>query len=428
MNFRKLLNKSYPLFLIIYLFHLAETTAAQKKMEFIDKVYEENIKTPILFMADDPTAASLYPPSIPIHQEIPLVLKFDEIYTDEADYYKAKLIHCDVNWAPSLISDLQFLFEYNEFNVDEFDFSVATKVPYTHFTFAIPKVKIPGNYLLVIYRDPDENDLIITKRFIVYDQRISVLGNVGLSSGIIQRRMNQQIEFTIDYTSFYIPNPYLDLKVIVKQNQRWDNAIYDLKPTMVKEDIRHIEFRHFGFENNFQAGNEFRFFDIRSVHFGGKNVEKINTTETQIDAYLYFDKSRGTDPYSFYRDLNGDFIIENAEGNNNDFLESDYINVHFFLNAKGKVDHDIFVAGKLTNWDYNKENKMTYVEVSGLYMCNLLLKQGLYDFIYYSPSNGENPYALEGSHFETNNEYEIIVYYRDPAMNTDLVIGYLKFQ
>ena len=116
-------------------------------------------------MADDIQATSLYPPSISINQEIPLALKFDEIYTDEADYYKAKLIHCDVNWNPSPISDLQFLFEYNEFNVDDFDFSVATKVPYTHFTFIIPKVKIPGNYLLVIYRDPDENDLIITKRF-----------------------------------------------------------------------------------------------------------------------------------------------------------------------------------------------------------------------------------------------------------------------
>ena len=242
MNFRILLFKSYFIIILISLVGHAYATAHQKTIEFIDKVYEENIKTPILFRADDPKATPLNPAAIPIIQPIPLVLKFDEINTDEADYYRAKIIHCDYSWAPSQVSDLQFLYEYNEFSIDQFDFSIATKVPYTHFTFTLPKVKLPGNYLLVIYREPDEKDIIITKRFIVFDQR-----------GVVQRRLNQQIQFILDYTSFPISNPYLDVKVVVKQNQRWDNAIYDLKPTMIKEDINQIEYRHFNFENNFKA-------------------------------------------------------------------------------------------------------------------------------------------------------------------------------
>ncbi|MCG8311431.1 MAG: DUF5103 domain-containing protein [Cytophagales bacterium] len=396
-----------------------------KKLEYVDKIYEKNIKTAILFHADDIKATPLHPASIHISQRIPLMLKFDELYTDEADYYRAKIVHCNIDWSPSNLSELQYLVEYNEFSVDQFDFSMATKVPYIHFTFEIPRVKLPGNYLLVVYREDDVNDLIITKRFIVFDQQVKIIGDLELSTGVVQRRFNQQIDFIIDYTQVPIPNPYLDIRVVLRQNHRWDNAIYGLMPTQIKEDISQLEYRYFNFENNFKAGNEFRFFDIRSAHFGGQNVERINMSDTQIDAYLYFDKSRGTEPYSFINDLNGGFVVENSEGNN-DFTESDYVNVHFFLDLKGTINEDIFLGGKLTDWRFEAFNKMKYNRVSGLYMCNLMLKQGLYDFAYIVPRHPENATLLEGNHFETKNEYEIIVYFKDQRLNTDIIIGYLK--
>ena len=156
-------------------------------------------------------------------------------------------------------------------------------------------------------------------------------------------------------------------------------------------------------------------------------VQKTNISETQINAFLYADKSRGKEPYALIRDLNGGFIIENSEGNN-DFIESDYFNVHFFLDPEEKLQNDIFIAGKLTNWSFNEKNKMKFMEASGLYMGSLLLKQGLYDFIYYIPEQEPNPYFLEGNHFETRNEYEIIVYYKDPAMSTNIIIGYMLME
>lgn len=427
MNFHIMSLISYMSLPIFFAHQFAFATGInEKKLEYIDKIYEDNIKTAILFYADDIKATPLYPAALPIFQRIPLVLKFDELYTNDADYYKAKIIHCNLDWTPSNLSELQYLNDYNEFGVDDFDFSIATKVPYTHFTFPLPRVKLPGNYLLVIYRENDVDDIIISKRFLVYDQRIEIIGEVGLSTGVVQRRLNQQIEFALNYTNFPIPNPYLDLHVVVRQNHRWDNAIFDLKPTMIKEDISQLEYRHFNFENNFKAGNEFRFFDIRSIHYGGRNVEKTTISETQIDAYLYFDKPRGTEPYSFINDLNGGFVIENSEGND-DFLESDYINVHFFLDPKEKLDDEIYLGGKLSDWRFEDFNKMKYIDVSGVYSCNLLLKQGLYDFIYYLPDNHQNPTIIEGNHYETKNEYEIIVYYKDPMLNTDIIIGYFKW-
>ena len=154
MNFHKLLFISY---LSLFIFFISQSFClagnGEKKIEFIDKIYEDNIKTAILFLADDVKATSLNPAAIPLLQRIPLVLKFDELYTDEADYYNAKIIHCNMDWTPSGLSELQYMTEYNEFIIDNYDFSMATKVPYTHFSFTVPKIKLPGNYLLVIHRE-----------------------------------------------------------------------------------------------------------------------------------------------------------------------------------------------------------------------------------------------------------------------------------
>jgi hypothetical protein len=397
----------------------------KKKLVYEDKIYEDQIKSAYLYFGDNIEASAISPPAVPLFQTIPLILTFDELFTDNADYYKARIIHCNMMWQPSNLSDMQYLYEFNEFSVDDFDFSIATKVPYTNFSFQIPRVKLPGNYLLVIYREGNKDDIIITKKFIVYDQRVSVFGEIALSTGVTQRKTSQQILFSVDYSNFPIPNPYLDVHAVIKQNQRWDNAVYNLPPSMIKEDISVIEYRNFNFENNFLAGNEFRFFDIRSIHFGGRNVERTIISDTRIDAYLYVDKSSESSPYSLNSDYNGGYIIQNSEGRNN-MLESEYISVHFFLDLKSQIPEDIFVGGKLTDWTFNDANKMTYNDISGLYMCDILLKQGLYDFGYFIPQNTDNPNLIEGNHFETRNEYEIIIYYRDQLLNTDVVVGYLK--
>ena len=427
MKFRKMSIISYVSILIFLLYpQIGDCLTGEKILEYKDKIYEKNIKTAILYRGDDIKATPLNPAAIPILQRVPLMLKFDELFTDEAAYYNARILHCNRDWTQSNLSELQYLVDYNEFTIDQFEFSMATKVPYTHFTFQLPRVKLPGNYLLVVHREGDQEDVIITKRFIVFDQKINIIADVGLSTGVSQRKMNQQIDFVIDYRNLAIPNPYLDIHVVLKQNHRWDNAIVNLKPTHVKEDVSQLEYRHFNFENNFQAGNEFRFFDIRSTHYGGQNVEKTTISDTQIDAYLYFDKSRRTEPYSFIRDLNGGYVIENVEGGN-DFLESDYLTVHFFLNLGEQINEPIYLAGKFTDWRFEENNRMHFNKVSGVYMAKLLLKQGLYDFVYYLPESTSNPFNLEGSHFETKNEYEIIVYFRDQMMNTDVIIGYLHY-
>ncbi len=404
----------------------AQIQAQDGEFVYSDKIYRKNIKTVLLYPANASMTYRYPPPIIPANNTYPLILKFDELYVDVAPYYQAKILHCNADWTPSGISDMHYIDHYNEYNIDDFEFSMATKTPYIHYTLEIPPVKMPGNYLLVVYDADHKDDIIITRRFIVYDQQIKIEGDIALPGGVRERLVNQQIDFIIDYKLFPVSNPLLDFKVVIRQNNRWDNAIYDIKPTMIRDDLKQLVYRSINFENNFKGGNEFRVFSIKSRQFAGKNVDKMDVSRTQVDVYLFVDKPRNTEPYSIEPDRNGEYFIETTDGSD-PMTESDYFNVHFLLKAPETYSDDIYIAGKLTDWTYNPSNKMEYLPASGLYNCNLLLKQGIYDYIYYMPYNTADPYQIEGSHFTTRNSYDIIIYYFDYKINADVVVGYAQF-
>jgi hypothetical protein len=71
---------------------------------------------------------------------------------------------------------------------------------------------------------------------------------------------------------------------------------------------------------------------------------------------------------------------------------------------------------------------MQYDSVHQEYHSKILLKQGWYDYQYYVKSPPLPPYYFEGSHFETENAYEILVYYRALQPRADLLIGYIRLE
>ena len=56
-----------------------------------------------------------------------------------------------------------------------------------------------------------------------------------------------------------------------------------------------------------------------------------------------------------------------------------------------------------------------------------LLKQGFYNYLYYV-DGAENPYAYDGNHFQTENQYEVLVYTRPIGERADLLVGYTEVQ
>jgi hypothetical protein len=394
-----------------------------KTLQLSDFSYEPQIKT-VRLSAGINSEGDLQP-AVTKLGNWNLLLVFDDLRDQRENYY-ARIIHCNRDWTKSILSDLDFMPEYNEFPINTFEFSLDTHQPYIQYRFNLPAVKLPGNYVLMVYRNSDKNDLVLTRRFIVYDQRVSFsregksIGAGSLASSI------QQLNFTINYKNIQLINPLENVNVYVRQNQRWDNLMENIKPTFIRENIYELEYRFFDAHNIFKGGNEFRFFDLRSLNYPGRNVATVNKSQLPYQVFIQPDKSRKGEPYAIYRDMNGNFNTDNYDVRN--AVAGNYSTVHFTLASPEPVDGDVYLSGAFTNWSFIREYKMNYDATRREYRGTAFLKQGWYDYQYVVKSATLPPYHFEGSHYETENNYEVFVYYRAFQPQADLLIGYITLE
>ena len=388
-----------------------------KALKLIDLGYEPEIKTIQLHPENAPTE-----PAVTSFGKWDLLLQFDDL-RNQRDTYYAKVIHCNYDWTKSDLQDLDFMTLYNEFPITNNEFSVDTHIPYVHYWFAVPPVKLPGNYVLMVYRGSNKEDIVLTKRFMVYTNQVTFTRDGNLIGAGNVADLSQQLNFTVDYKNLTILNPLLDVHVNIYQNHRWDNRIQDAKPSFVREIEKELEYRFFEESKMFRGGSEFRFFDLRSLNYPGRNIATVTKNVKPFEAYVVKDKSRTNEAYSQYDDLNGGFNIDNYDYR--DLAFTNYVNVNFSL-ASSSINGDVYVTGAFNNWNLDQQNKMQYDSVQSLYTARILLKQGWYDY-QYAVKSSTLPYDyFEGSHFETENYYEVFVYHKPYQPRADLLIGYLR--
>ncbi len=399
---------------------LSTGSSGTKKLELDNRAYEENVKTVRLYPQQDSYDEVIQPAVIPLQTNRNLILEFDQLYGDFQSYY-ARLIHCDANWEKSRLNNNDFLSQFNDFPITDYQYSFGTRIPYVHYRWIVPSVKRTGNYIIKVYRQGNEADLILTRRFMVYDNRVQIDALVGMSDGITERDFNQQLNFSVRYPDLTAMNPLEEFNVVIRQNKRWDNLLDQLPPTALKEDLRTIEYRYFNLENNFQGGNEFRFFDLRSINVLGQNIASLDRKENRVDAFILKDELNIHRLQGTFQDINGEYVIDNLETDPAN-ITSDYVFVHFFLKSP-PISESIFVLGALSDWQSTDENLLTYDSQLEGYTKTILLKQGWYNYMYYMPESND-PYHFEGSYFETENLYEIFVYYRPIGALADQLVGY----
>ncbi|HOI50350.1 MAG TPA: DUF5103 domain-containing protein, partial [Prolixibacteraceae bacterium] len=137
---------------------------------------------------------------------------------------------------------------------------------------------------------------------------------------------------------------------------------------------------------------------------------------------------RANKRYFPYREMNGKFVVESQEMVRDFDVECDYQFVHFSLPLEAPLlGGTVNVFGALSNWNANKSNEMTWNFETGRYELTLLLKQGYYNYLFvYVPQGATTAdhVNLEGSFCETENDYQIFVYYRDMAGRYDRLVGY----
>lgn len=358
-----------------------------------------------------------------------LRLSFDVLGTNRENF-QYTVIHCDANWQPTDLNKNQYLKGMDFDNITDWKFSSNTYTKYVHYNLLFPnetiKPYIAGNYIIKVYRNFDEENVVLIRRFMIVNQSTQIEASAHPPTLAEFRFTKQEVNFTVEYNANAVPNPLQDIKIVVLQNYRWDNALTGLKPqfsTGTKLDYNYVD------KTLFNGGNEFRFFDIRSLRTYSQNV-RTKWIDSVVHLMLMIDESKGSNQYFQYTDFNGKRLIQNKDGLNGD-IDGDYAITQFYLSSPGTMnDEDVYVFGELTDWKLLPEYKMYFNRNRARYELEMTLKQGRYEYCYATKgADGrpdETPY--EGNHFQTENEYLILVYTKNQQWGYDELIGTRLFK
>jgi hypothetical protein len=356
-----------------------------------------------------------------------IVLHFDVIDgTGGSLWYR--IIHCDRDWNISDLFTSDFLEGYEENQINDYLPSFNTKVSYTHYSLKLPnediKLKLSGNYIITIWSSAEPDKPLLTKRFFVYEGSSSadVTFRRAMKPGTFET--HQQLEISVSVGRLPVTDPYRQVTVTIMQNGRWDMSHNDLKPDLVGNNV--LEFNTLSDNTLFSGGNEFRYFDIKTIRQTRQNVRAIEYVEGIYHVFLIPSDDREFRQYFFDQDINGKFIVAMEESDEPD-RDADYVWVYFTLPANAVMQGgSVYVTGSFAGWSYGPANRMTWNTAKGWYEASILLKQGWYNYEYvFVPSGSQLPegYHFEGSHYETENDYLVLTYFRDPARRYDRLTG-----
>ncbi len=353
-----------------------------------------------------------------------LILEFDELGKSNANYHYS-IEHCTSDWKVSPISRLDYLEGFSSDRITDYKLSFNTIQPYTHYQIKLPNAqmrpKIAGNYILKVFENGKEKTPILTQRFYITNNLASVSIDVVPSDQVTNRNSHQKVNFTFTHP-FPIANPNFDLRAIVMQNFDENTVKTNLKPiairngSMVYNDMT---------LNDFSGGSEFRKFDTRTLRFKGINIQDIfrDTTNSVI---LGVDDVLSKFSYTSQFDENGNFFIKNQDGRNSK-TDADYAHIFFRLksqkiNTPGKA----YVVGRFNNYTLSPENELIYNDQQKAYLGNLFLKQGLYDYryVWVTADKKADMSPFEGSFYETENTYQVFMYYKKPGARWEELIAY----
>ncbi len=359
-------------------------------------------------------------PLIALGQQITLI--FDDLNGDEADYY-FKIKHFNHDWTPSKLFKNEYLDGYDNLRINDYKTSFNTLQTYTNYYLKIPneniKFKVSGNYTIEIYDTFDE--LVLSRRFCVFEEKANVQAAVYRPQNMNRFSTHQSLHFSITPIQGVFRNPEQTVFVHLIQNRQWDSNLIALKPQYFTGKT--LEYRYEA-PTQFEGGNEFYFFDTKDLRVTTTNISYTNRA-LLYETYLNIDVPRIYKDYSFGPDINGGYEIRNIMRPGDPNIEADYSYVYFSLATDYKLDNGkIYIYGSFNNYELNNSNQIYYNPSLEIYEGVLLLKQGFYNYKYVIKEGDKlNKNGISGSFALTENDYLILVYYRNLGSQYDALIG-----
>ena len=385
------------------------------------RTFVPNIVTPRLLPADEVEGL----PILKLQGGEQLEFSFDDLDTNY-ERYVYRIEHCDQHFKPTqgLLESSYLQATENTLPIDNYVPSRNTTTNFNHYSLRLPnedmRMLLPGNYRLSVMReaedaDAEELETVAESFFMVGEQRVGIQATMTTMTDADYNNRHQQLTLEVDFSTLRLSRPEEELSVYVVKNRRWDDIRRCPAPTFLTGNK--MKWQHCR-NLIFNAGNEFRKFETLSTEYPTMHVDHMgwNAERNSYVATLYTDEVRKN--YLYDEDLTGGFIIRNTDNYDND-TESDYIDVHFCLDAPLRLDCPIYVYGEwATNAD-RETYRMHYNEEANLYESTIKLKQGYYNYYYDTPDD-----SVEGNFYQTKNEYLILVYARPFGARYDSLVGW----
>ncbi|WP_295727951.1 DUF5103 domain-containing protein [uncultured Muribaculum sp.] len=377
-----------------------------------------------------PAGADMLPPVVRIGSGRAIEVSFD-IIGDERLYLRYNLTHCSADWQPDALVASEYLDGFNDAEVDDWEFSGATTVPYVHYRIVIPDANmnplLSGNYLLKVYEDGKPDDTLLQARFSLEEGAVGISAQVSGVTDIDYMQAHHQLEIDVDggdLLSMDDINNRLTIKV--RQNSREDDVRTLSRPTYA--DGRGSNggvCAHYSHQRPliFKAGNEYRRFETVSTDHPNMGVTEVVYADPYYHFRLQDDSLRHA--YAYDRTQQGRYRVRELNSPNG-ATGADYAVVHFTLAMPEIKDADVYVDGDLTNRRLDSASRMHYDSSAGVYRHAMLLKQGSYNYQYLVVPGGDSvgrTTPVEGDFSSTVDEYRVDVYYRAPGVRYDRLIG-----
>ena len=410
--------KSLPVFIFIF---LSAKAVAQANP---DAVYNDKIHSVRFHVYGNQETMPVYK----LNSGDRLELHFDDMDANVKSYYYTYQL-CDYNWQPVNISSFDYIKGFTQQRITNYRFSSIAYTRYIHYQAILPdNNSLPsksGNYLLKVYLDGDTSKTVFTRGLLVLEPKGSVSAQVIQPFSPSYYNTHQRIKFTVNVQGLNSFDANRQVKVVVMQNYRWDNAQgYGVMPTFVRGNV--LEYNT---ENSFvfPGGKEWRWLDLRSLRLLSDRIDHKDDKKNSVDIYMKTDGDRSGQRYIYYKDLNGLYLADTYESIN-PYWQADYATVHFSFVPPSQTeykDKDLYLIGQMTGYQFSDANKMVFNAEKNIYEGSQFLKQGYYDYSYLlmDKNDPSQKTVLEGNYWETENVYTVLVYYKSFTDQSDQLIG-----
>ena len=414
------MQKGIIIFVVLCVFYPANLLARK----FKTGAFSDNIKTLRVGVLDNFFA----PPVIEFESNQLIEISFD-VLVPEPQVYTYTVTHCDADWSQSQLIQSEYMSGFQHRIVEDYTVSFNTTVHYVHYRLVFPNenviLKVSGNYVIQVF--PQNSDRpVLCACFSIVEPITAISMQVTAQTDKGMNNFYQQVNFSVDYGN-EVKTPTQDLKVFVQQNNRTDNEAVLVKPLIVRNN-------RLVFEHNpaliFDAGNEYRSFEMITHQYAGLNIGKIEFHAPYYHSVLKPDLIRSQRPYSFLEDINGRFVVRSLAVTD-DSYEADYQIVHFYFPCDNPFSENVYILGEIFNNLLDARSQMEYSIQDKGYIKTAMLKEGYYNYLYVTQKDAQSPVkvaTIEGNFFQTENEYRVMVYFRPMGGRYDRLVGVKSIQ